>query len=192
MSDPSFGVLEAARREVAYRLAWDRGEEPPTDPQTVGEYIAKYALPVYDPFAGGGSILWEVQRLGLKAYAGDLSLMAVLINKAVIEIPPRFSPPVNLTPRPPLPQGEGELEKWKVPPAIRRRCRRRESTPSEAILWEALRNRKLEGRKFRRQHPIGTFVVDSFCKEEALMAEVDGPIHKHQIWIANERNCWKA
>ncbi|XGB40657.1 MAG: DUF559 domain-containing protein [Cyanobacteria bacterium LVE1205-1] len=37
---------------------------------------------------------------------------------------------------------------------------RRESTPSEAILWEALRNRKLEGRKFRRQHPIGTFVVD--------------------------------
>ncbi|WP_414364085.1 DUF559 domain-containing protein [Synechococcus sp. B60.1] len=37
---------------------------------------------------------------------------------------------------------------------------RRESTPSEGILWEALCNRKLEGRKFRRQQPIGTFVVN--------------------------------
>jgi len=64
---------------------------------------------------------------------------------------------------------------------------RRESTRSEAILWEVLRNRKLEGRKFRRQHPIGTFVVDFFCKEEALIVEVDGPIHEHQKDLDRQR-----
>ncbi|TME58433.1 MAG: DUF1156 domain-containing protein, partial [Chloroflexi bacterium] len=53
--------------------------------------------PVLDPFAGGGSIPLEAQRLGLEAHASDLNPVAVLINKALIEIPPKFSncPPVN-------------------------------------------------------------------------------------------------
>ncbi|HZO75806.1 MAG TPA: DUF1156 domain-containing protein [Ktedonobacteraceae bacterium] len=53
--------------------------------------------PVLDPFAGGGSIPLEAQRLGLAAHASDLNPVAVLINKALIEIPPKFAnrPPVN-------------------------------------------------------------------------------------------------
>jgi len=53
--------------------------------------------PIFDPFAGGGSIPLEAQRLGLEAHASDLNPVAVLINKALIEIPPRFAnrPPVN-------------------------------------------------------------------------------------------------
>ncbi|MBX7131090.1 MAG: DUF1156 domain-containing protein [Fimbriimonadaceae bacterium] len=53
--------------------------------------------PLHDPFAGGGSIPLEAQRLGLEAYASDLNPVAVLINKAMIEIPPKFAgrPPVN-------------------------------------------------------------------------------------------------
>ncbi|MDW8300076.1 MAG: DUF1156 domain-containing protein [Anaerolineae bacterium] len=53
--------------------------------------------PLLDPFAGGGSIPIEAQRLGLEAHASDLNPIAVLINKALIEIPPRFAdkPPVN-------------------------------------------------------------------------------------------------
>ena len=53
--------------------------------------------PILDPFAGGGAIPLEAQRLGLTALAGDLNPVAVLINRAMIEIPPRFSgqPPVN-------------------------------------------------------------------------------------------------
>ncbi|MCX7618907.1 MAG: DUF1156 domain-containing protein, partial [Tepidiforma sp.] len=53
--------------------------------------------PLADPFAGGGTIPLEAQRLGLEAHAGDLNPVAVLINKAMIEIPPRFAglPPVN-------------------------------------------------------------------------------------------------
>src|ERR1700681_34741 len=52
---------------------------------------------LHDPFAGGGAIPLEAQRLGLEAYASDLNPVAVLINKAMIEIPPKFAgrPPVN-------------------------------------------------------------------------------------------------
>ncbi len=66
--------------------------------------------PVYDPFCGGGSIPLEAQRLGLKAYASDLNPVAVLITKAMIEIPPKFKdrPPVH-------PNQEPELikKKWR-------------------------------------------------------------------------------
>src|SRR6185312_699562 len=53
--------------------------------------------PVLDPFCGGGSIPLEAQRLGLEAHGSDLNPVAVLITKALIEIPPKFAgkPPVN-------------------------------------------------------------------------------------------------
>ncbi|MCK5940854.1 MAG: DUF1156 domain-containing protein, partial [Planctomycetes bacterium] len=53
--------------------------------------------PVYDPFSGGGSIPLEAQRLGLPAFGSDLNPVAVMIGKAMIEIPPKFAgrPPVN-------------------------------------------------------------------------------------------------
>lgn len=97
INDPTSGVLEAGQREIVRCLAWARGEEPPTSPNAVREYIAKYAPPAYDPFAGGGSIPLEAQRLGLEAHASDLNPVAVLINKALIEIPPKFrnQSPIN-------------------------------------------------------------------------------------------------
>ncbi len=66
-------------------------------PAVVNHFLATYAPPVLDPFAGGGSIPLEAQRLGLRAYASDLNPVPVLINKALIEIPPKFAnlPPVN-------------------------------------------------------------------------------------------------
>jgi very-short-patch-repair endonuclease len=54
---------------------------------------------------------------------------------------------------------------------------RRDQTPAERALWEILRNRGIDGRKFRRQHPIGPFIADFFCAEAALVIEVDGLIH---------------
>ncbi|MEX0785433.1 MAG: endonuclease domain-containing protein, partial [Dehalococcoidia bacterium] len=50
----------------------------------------------------------------------------------------------------------------------------------EALLWQALRNRQLRGRKFRRQHLIGSFIVDFYCADERLVVEVDGLIHEFQ------------
>jgi very-short-patch-repair endonuclease len=60
-------------------------------------------------------------------------------------------------------------------------------TPSENILWQAIRSRKLAGRKFRRQQPIGAFVVDFFCSSEQLIVEVDGGIHEFQRQYDQQR-----
>ena len=54
---------------------------------------------------------------------------------------------------------------------------RRTSTPSEDLLWQELRNRKLDGLKFRRQHPINNYIADFYCSEKQLAIEVDGAIH---------------
>ena len=71
-------VLDAAKAEI---LKSTNGNPPP----------------LLDPFAGGGAIPLEAQRLGLEAHAHDLNPVAVMINKAMIEIPPKFAgqPPVN-------------------------------------------------------------------------------------------------
>ena len=57
---------------------------------------------------------------------------------------------------------------------------RRESTLAEKILWTALRGRKLNGIKFCRQHPIGSFIADFYCVQYRLVVEIDGEIHKQQ------------
>jgi adenine-specific DNA-methyltransferase len=58
---------------------------------------------------------------------------------------------------------------------------RKEPTDREKILWGALRGKKLDGIKFRRQQPIGYFVVDFYASAFRLVVEVDGPIHDQQI-----------
>ncbi|RTI40481.1 DUF1156 domain-containing protein, partial [Thermus scotoductus] len=93
------GVIGEARYEIAKSLARALGEEPPASPRDKEriQALLEKAPPVLDPFAGGGTIPLEAQRLGLRAFAGDLNPVAVLINKALIEIPARFAglPPVN-------------------------------------------------------------------------------------------------
>jgi very-short-patch-repair endonuclease len=54
---------------------------------------------------------------------------------------------------------------------------RREATPAEAVLWEALRGRRLNGLKFRRQQPLLGFVTDFYCEELNLAIELDGSVH---------------
>ena len=54
------------------------------------------------------------------------------------------------------------------------------ATNAEAVLWEAIRDRRLGGLKFRRQRPFGPFVVDFVCPEARLVVEVDGPVHDDQ------------
>ncbi len=90
-------VLDAARREIARSVARDQGLPAPLMPNAVRQFLIEHAPPVLDPFCGGGSIPLEAQRLGLRAYGSDLNPVAVLITKALIEIPPKFAgqPPVN-------------------------------------------------------------------------------------------------
>jgi very-short-patch-repair endonuclease len=67
-------------------------------------------------------------------------------------------------------------DKFFLPPTSRARKLRRSATEAEAILWRRLRGNQL-GVKFRRQHPIGPFVLDFFCDAESLAVEVDGGQH---------------
>jgi very-short-patch-repair endonuclease len=57
---------------------------------------------------------------------------------------------------------------------------RKQATPAEKVLWEQLRNRRLKGIKFRRQHPLGTYIVDFFCPAHRLVVEIDGELHSYQ------------
>ncbi len=89
-------VLEQARTEIWQ--SWRRACAEHADHPRAAELFDRHKLPVFhDPFAGGGSLPLEAQRLGLEAHASDLNPVAVLINKAMIEIPPKFAgrPPVN-------------------------------------------------------------------------------------------------
>jgi putative DNA methylase len=89
-------LLEQARAEIW--KSWRRTCAENADHPRAKELFNPDRLPAFhDPFAGGGSLPLEAQRLGLEAYASDLNPVAVLINKAMIEIPPRFAcrPPVN-------------------------------------------------------------------------------------------------
>jgi len=58
---------------------------------------------------------------------------------------------------------------------------RQESTEAEKLLWAELRNRKLNGLKFRRQHPLDKFIVDFYCNERKLVIELDGSVHDKKI-----------
>src|SRR5262245_61975041 len=65
----------------------------------------------------------------------------------------------------------------------RRRELRNSSTSVEAILWKSLQNRKLAGKKFRRQMSIGPYIVDFFCPECRLAIELDGAPHYRELTI---------
>lgn len=89
-------LLAQARAEI--RRSWRLTCEDNRDHPRAAELFDPEKLPAFhDPFAGGGALPLEAQRLGLESYASDLNPVAVLINKAMIEIPPKFAgqPPVN-------------------------------------------------------------------------------------------------
>jgi putative DNA methylase len=89
-------VLGRAREEIWQ--SWRAACAENVDHPRAKELFNRQKLPAFhDPFSGGGAIPLEAQRLGLEAYASDLNPVAVLINKAMIEIPPKFAgkSPVN-------------------------------------------------------------------------------------------------
>ena len=68
-----------------------------------------------------------------------------------------------------------------------RRELRKNLTESESLLWERLRSSQLEGRKFRRQHSIGVYILDFYCPTERLCIEVDGNVHNRPNAILHDK-----
>lgn len=99
-------VLERARAEI--RKSWEETCELNKRHPQAAELFNPEKLPAFhDPFAGGGAIPLEAQRLGLESHASDLNPVAVLINKAMIEIPPKFA---GRKPVGPVPAGEKQAK----------------------------------------------------------------------------------
>ena len=67
---------------------------------------------------------------------------------------------------------------------------RREGTDAERILWKRLRGRHLANHKFRRQHPIGPYIVDFVCLEQRLVVEIDGSQHAVEQGRDAKRTAW--
>ena len=76
----------------------------------------------------------------------------------------------------------GATKRIRTYAGVQERARelRKASTQAEEILWEAVRNRRLGGFKFRRQAPMGAFIVDFYCAERKLVIEIDGGVHLTQ------------
>lgn len=110
-------VLDRAKLEIARSVARNLGVDVPVGKEAIQDFLATKAPPVLDPFAGGGSIPLEAQRLGLRAYASDLNPVAVLINKALIEIPPKFAnmPPIHPPEDVPAPKKKGKKGEGNLP-----------------------------------------------------------------------------
>ncbi|WP_439577205.1 DUF1156 domain-containing protein [Elioraea sp.] len=99
-------VLQRARDEIW--ASWRRACADNAGHPRAAELFDRHRLPAFhDPFCGSGALPLEAQRLGLEAHASDLNPVAVLITKAMIEIPPRFAD------RPPVHPGAGRLRHWR-------------------------------------------------------------------------------
>ncbi len=79
-----------------------------------------------------------------------------------------------------------------VHPELRLRARelRKNQTPAEQKLWAWLCKRQADGFKFRRQHPIGAYILDFYCPRARLAVEVDGAIHANQVAYDAERSAY--
>ena len=65
---------------------------------------------------------------------------------------------------------------------------RKNLTSAEAYLWKQLQQRKLDGKKFRRQHNIENYITDFYCPEQRLIIELDGQVHFNPTSQENDKN----
>lgn len=121
--------------------------------------------------------------------------MGHIMGQETVGAPPRALT-LTLSQPPVLPPGEGTLVERcsdrilfvHNPTRIRAKALRKRDTPAEEKLWEILRDRKITGLKFRRQHPIGSYVADFYCHELKLIVEIDGSVHEEAEQIAHDEN----
>jgi len=85
-----------------------------------------------------------------------------------------------------------DYQRWRTTAAIQKRATelRQAQTLAEQKLWARLRRKQLYGLKFRRQHPIGRFIVDFCCLSKKLVIELDGDSHSEQEEYDQKRTAW--
>ncbi len=91
----------------------------------------------------------------------------------------------NVFPSPPVGEGQGGGMNKAHPRALRKNA-----TDAERALWRHIRLRQMEGHKFRRQQPLGQYVVDFVCLEKKVIVELDGGQHAEQVGWDSKRTVW--
>jgi very-short-patch-repair endonuclease len=82
------------------------------------------------------------------------------------------------------------IEEHNLAKVTNARTLRKKSTDAERLLWKNLRRRQLCAYKFRRQQPIGAYIVDFVCLEKKLIIELDGGQHTEQVEYDEKRSAW--
>lgn len=82
------------------------------------------------------------------------------------------------------------IEEHNLTKVANARTLRKKSTDAERLLWKHLRMRQLGAYKFRRQQPIGAYIVDFVCLEKRLIIELDGGQHTEQVEYDEKRSAW--
>ncbi len=85
-----------------------------------------------------------------------------------------------------------QSQRWRTTAALQQRAQglRHDQTPAERQLWACLRGKQLGGFRFRRQHPIGPFIVDFCCLSPRLAIEIDGDSHAEQVEYDESRTAY--
>lgn len=88
-------------------------------------------------------------------------------------------------------EDSSDMYRSQTPGYIFKLCRklRQEPTITEKLLWDHLRSKRFKDLKFRRQHPIGRYIADFYCREARLVIELDGNVHKAKDRKEYDRNC---
>jgi shikimate kinase len=121
--------------------------------------------------AGGGAFV-DPDNRGLMLASGLVFCLGARAETIHRRLTPGFA-----TPSPSL------MERGNGGEARRELCRelRQRQTPAEEFFWELVHNRRFDGLKFRRQHPLGRFIADFYCPDHKLAIELDGSIHQRQL-----------
>ncbi|WP_084490059.1 chorismate synthase [Niabella ginsenosidivorans] len=155
------------------------------------DFVAHKKFGGYEDYRGGGHFSARLTT-GLVA--------AGVIAKKLLNLADKTSPLPE--PSGPLP-GRGEestpgymtstVNEWRILSDFAKQ-NRKNATEAEALLWEELRNRKIENCKFRRQHPVSGYIPDFVCIERKLVIEIDGGYHNNaeQQQYDNVRTEWLA
>lgn len=150
-------LLARAREAIASSMARNLGVESPDGDAAIREFLGHQVPPILDPFCGGGSIPLEVQRLGLQAHGGDLNPVAVLITKALIEIPPRFLD------QPPMHPCQQSTDQLKVG--------RRVEGLAEDVRWYAAWLKAEAQKRISHLYPTVTINADILARDPHLAAK---------------------
>jgi very-short-patch-repair endonuclease len=187
-------------------------------PESVRTYAAEIdqalaAIKICDPAIGSGAFPVGMMQEIVKVRGVLTTYLALTPSPSPLGEGSLPSPPAPLPPSPnplpgerasgspPSPQGEGGRgdegdpvagKLRQVSRALLERARelRSTQTATEQILWECLRDRRLNNFKFRRQHNIGWYIADFYCHEARLVIELDGGVHQTQTDRDRDRDAW--